>query len=336
MPVLITSKKKLHVDSFSLHPILSRDSVIATSPYQTDYLTLTTGAVNAMGFNLDSFNKNKAVIADSISINRPVIYVYRDKLPPSPPAAIKPLPTATISKITWPVDINKIIIDNGEVSYTEKNEKSRMEGTLLLARMNGTIGTIKNNRIAINDSLNVNVHMLLMNEAPVHIIIKEAYKDSANGFTLKLQMEPTKLSVLNPIMVPLSNVKITAGTVDTFNLEAVAREYFAVGNIKMYYKNLHIKIINDGNPNKSSFKNKILTFLVNTFVINNNNSNKTGIIFLERMRERSFFNYLLKIAFNGIGSSVRTRMNKKNKKLFKKELEERKLSPNFQEQYIPD
>src|SRR5439155_26665205 len=74
--------KVMTLDSFVYHPLRSRESVMTSTPYQTDYITFQSGPLKFTGFDLERYNKDSVFIANAINIYRPVITVYRDKRPP--------------------------------------------------------------------------------------------------------------------------------------------------------------------------------------------------------------------------------------------------------------
>jgi hypothetical protein len=80
---------------------------------------------------------------------------------------------------------------------------------------------------------------------------------------MTLRLQPTSLAFLNPVLAPLSNIIITSGAIDSLHLRAVGREYLALGEMKMYYKNLKIKLIKDGNEENTTFVTKAISFLAN-------------------------------------------------------------------------
>ena len=137
-------------------------------------------------------------------------------------------------------------------------------------------------------------------------------------------MTPTSLTFLNPIIAPLSNVKIVTGTVDSFFLRAIGKEKLALGEVNMYYHNLRIKLYKNAELDHTTLATKAATFLANTFFIRKNNNGKTGTIYFERLRDRSFFNYLVKMTFNGMASSIGVKKNRKYAKQY--EFEGKKLS----------
>lgn len=317
--------RTLSVDSFVYYPTQPRDSVIARTPYQIDYITLSSGAIRFTDFDLEKYRNDSALFANTISITNPVITIYRDKQPPFLSGIIKPLPVNSIRRISLPVSVSRVNIINGNLSYSEKNAKSGAEGTVSLTRINGALSNIKNRGIGLNDSLGLALSAYLMDSALLDLKVKESYSDSLAGFLMTLQMKPTSLTFLNPVIAPLSNVIITSGTIDSLHLRAIGREHLALGEMNMYYHDLKIKLVKAGEPDKTTFKTRVASFLANALVIKKNNSGRTGLVYFERLRDRSFFNYLVKMIFSGMATSIGVKKNKKFKKQYEAELQNRNL-----------
>ena len=317
--------KTLTLDSFNYHPTQSRDSVVARTPYQTDYITFHSGLVKITDFNLEKYKKDSALIANTINVTNPVITIYRDKQPPFLGGTIKPLPVDMIQRIQLPVSVQRLNLYDGTLSYTERNAKTRAEGTLHLTHLNGGLSNIKNRNITATDSLTLTLNAYLMDSAQINLRVRESYTDSLSGFLMTLRMKPTSLSFLNPVLAPLSNVIIKSGTIDSFHLRAIGREELSFGEMNMYYRNLRIKLVKDGQEDQSTFLQNAVSFLANTFIIKKNNNGRTGLVYFERLRDRSFFNYIVKMTFSGMATSVGVKKNRKYKKQYERELKERAL-----------
>ena len=315
----------MQVDSFSYHPAKPLDSALSISPYEMDFLTFKSSQIILNDFDAEKFKLTKNLSAGLVELKHPQLTVFRDKLPPDEPDELKLLPTSSLKKVPDRLDIKDIRITDGNVSYTEKDARTRKEGNLLITKINGTVSNIKNKQFLAGDSLHANLDAYIMDKALLNLQVTESYLDTANGFKMQLRIKPTPVSILNPVMVPLSNVKFTTGIIDSFYIDAVGKEHFAYGKINMFYHDLKIKLVKNGNPNQTSFKTSIITFLANTLIIKNKNEQRQESIFLERMRNKSFFNYLLKITFNGMGTSVGTSKSSKNNKGLKNEMKERQL-----------
>ncbi|HVG12509.1 MAG TPA: hypothetical protein VM843_05855, partial [Flavisolibacter sp.] len=54
---------------------------------------------------------------------------------------------------------------------------------------------------------------------------------------------------------------------------------------------------------------------------------RTGLVYFERLREKSFFNYIVKMTFSGMATSVGVKKNRKYMKKYKQELKARSLPP---------
>ena len=322
------TSRTLRIDSLQYHPLLSLDSSLAHAKYQSDYTTIQTGAVTISGLNAEQYEKDSSFIADAITISNPLITFYRDKLPPNSPfKKAKPLPVDMIKNITLPVAVSSVQIQNGTITYGEKNAKSRKEGFLHLTRLEGGFGNIKNHNISNSDSLSITLKGYLMDSAHLDIAVKESYTDPLSGFNLNVRISPTPLSILNPVIVPISNVKVASGILDSLTMHAVGRNDMALGEMKMYYHDLRIKLIKEGIADRSTFLQNIASFFANTFLIKNKNTSRTGVVYYERVAIQSFPKYILKMTLSGAASSVGAKSNRKYKKQYEKKLKSSGVPP---------
>jgi hypothetical protein len=313
--------KTLSLDSFSARPARSREVAIASTPYQIDYVTFSSGPVRLTGFDRDKLEKDSAFAATTIRMQRPVITVYRDKRPPFRTGIIKPLPVNAIKAIRMPVDVGQVVLENGLLVYTELAEKSNEEGIISLTNLNAVVGNIRNRNLTPSDSLLLRIDALLLDSAQLSLNLKESYTDSLAGFLMRLRMKPTSLTFLNPVVAPLASVQIQSGTVDSLYLNAIGREDVAFGEMHLFYRNLRIKFVQVGENNRSKVLLRFMTAVANTFFIRKNNNGRESLMYFERLRDRSFFNYLIKMTMSGLASGVGVKKNKKALRQYRKELE---------------
>ena len=168
------------------------------------------------------------------------------------------------------------------------------------------------------DSLSINIAGSLLNQAPFNVSIHQSYKDSLFGFRLNLRAEPVSLSILNPLLAPLSNVKFVTGYLDNFQMNVIGNEDLAYGKMKFYYHDMHIKLLKKGGTEKTKLLKSTESNLVNFFYVRNNNRSRTGLVYFERLKDFSFFNYITKIIFSGIGTSIGAHDNGKYERLNRK------------------
>jgi hypothetical protein len=110
-------------------------------------------------------------------------------------------------------------------------------------------------------------------------------------------------------------------------MRATGKENIALGEMKMFYHDLKVKFLINGDETKKSFLNGLLTFIANSFVIRNKNTSRSGLVFFIRLRDRSAINYLIKIAMSGVASSIGAKSSKKMMRKYQKDLKHHRLPP---------
>src|SRR5258706_10156793 len=84
--------------------------------------------------------------------------------------------------------------------------------------------------------------------------------------------------------------------------------------MKFYYHGLHLRLLKNGEVSKSTFIKRVVDGLLNTFVLKTNNYERIGLIYFERLKDRSFYNYMNKIIFSGVATSIGATKNSRYRK----------------------
>ncbi len=319
--------KTLSLDSFSYNPTPSRDSFIAKLTYQKDYIKTGAGSINIKAIDIAKFTKDSVLNIGKIIIDKPYFTDYKDKNLSFAAGTIKPLPVSMIKEISFPLSVDTVQINNASVEYTEVSNKTKLPGTVPVTRMAITLLKVKNYALGTSDSLTIRAVGYVMDTVWIRLRVKESYTDSLGGFLMTLQLKPGDLTVLNTALIPLASVKLISGKLDTLSMRAVGREYLSLGKMKMFYEDLKIQLLKNGNDEKRPFLARLITFAANSFLIRKNNKSRTGNVFFIRQRDRSAINYLIRIALSGMASSAGLKSNKKMYRRYQKEIEKRNLPP---------
>jgi hypothetical protein len=318
-------QRLLSIDSFTYTPIAGRDAYIAAHPYQTDYIQLNTGRINIHRPDLNKLFKDTLIHIGALAIFDPAISVYRDKRPPREPNVIRPLPVDMIKRLPFKLSVDSVLVHNGQVRYEEHSEKTNKSGVISITRLQALLANMKSRDLHATDSLKLQADAYMMDSIHVNLRLHESYTDSLAALLMTTRVGPANLMMLNKVVEPLASVRIRAGQLDTLTLRAIGREYISYGEMQMRYRKLNVEILQGGDVQQKSFVTKMITFIANTFVIKTRNTHKTGIIYFERLRDRSIFNYMIKMLLSGAGSSVGAKSNKKYLKHYKRELRKQGL-----------
>jgi len=313
------------LDSFSVTPALSRDSFLARQSFQKDYISLRSGAVSIGPLDIEQFIRDGTLNGGMAVIDHFVITDYKDKRLPFNSGIIKLMPVNSLKMIRQQLKIDTVLLTNATVEYTEFNEKTKKAGTIPVNRMTVRLLSVKNYDIKPGDSLQIQASGYLMDTAWIRLRVRESYTDSLGGFLMTLRMKPADIKVLNPVLIPLASLKIESGMLDTISLRAAGNEYLAAGEINMFYRDLKVRFLKDGDETRKTFQTRLMNFIANTFIIHSNNRSRTGNAFFIRDRSRSAINYLIKIGMSGISSSVGAKNNKKLIRRHQKELDQNQL-----------
>lgn len=314
----------LHIDSFSIHPALSKDSFMAIQPFETDYTDFSFGRLDAGPVNLEKYIKDNTLDIRKIDLHQFVFSDYRDKRMPDKPGTIKPLPVNLLKAITQKMKIDTLVLHDASVYYTEFSEKTGFEGTFPVKRMHVKITGLKNYELDPTDSLYIDATGYLMDTAWIRLTVNESFADTLGTFLMTIDMKPMDATIFNAVLVPLEGVKIESGKADTLTMYATAREYTAFGEMKLFYKDLKVKFP-PAPGKKENFWFKIKSFIANTFIIKKSNSSRISVVFFIRDRERSAISYILKTALAGVGNSIVATSNKKLIRRYKKVLKSKNL-----------
>ena len=130
-------------------------------------------------------------------------------------------------------------------------------------------------------------------------------------------------NALAPLLTPMFGVHIERGMLDSLTLRVKANDYLAYGKMDMKYHALNMSLY------KQNQKRKFLSWAANLFLRDKNS--KTGLVFRERMRNKSIFNYWGKIAASGLMTTMGIKGNKKVEKKYRREMKDLSLPASMLE-----
>ncbi|MEO8174278.1 MAG: hypothetical protein ABI581_14385, partial [Sediminibacterium sp.] len=316
------SSRTISMDSFFIHPQLDINSFMETQPYQKDYITAVAGPVYLNDIDAGAWLKDSIIKIGHIKITRAELTASRDKNLPFQADVVKALPVNLVKKIPLKTSVDSIGISNAKIVYNEVSEKTQQTGTIQFNRLTASIQNIKNYDLTSGDSLQMLASAYVMDTALLQVKLKESYKDSLASFPIIVRAEPFNLQFLNSFLLPTVSVKIKSGFSSFLQMKAVATEHLAVGEIRFLYRNLKVEFLKGGNDQKKTLLTSLKTFAANSFVIKKNNSRRVGKVYYERSRNRSFFNYLVRMIASGGASSVGAKRNKKDLRIYKSKIRE--------------
>lgn len=299
----------LTIKTFAFRPRLSRDSAFAQAQYQADYITASGEQLQLQGLEMKPHLRVQQATVTSLALE-----TARDKRMPFRHGIEKEMPGQLINQVKTPFTIDTLHIVQGLVTVKEISPRTGFEGAVPITDINGYLTHISNKHPG-NDSLQLNASAVLGNAYIHHFLYSEAYGDTLSPFRLSVGISPMALPPLSSILMPMAAVQITNGYADTLYANWTGNKYAAMGNMNFYYRKLRIQMRDASDTSRIRFKQKVINFAANNFVLRKQNS-RPSTTYFERDREKFVFNYWVKTTLRGLMSSVGVKKDKKYRKQY--------------------
>jgi hypothetical protein len=312
------------IDSFHYLPSKDRESFMKENVYQKDHMQFSTGKITIRDFDIERIATDSNLQLNYVTIEKPVLQVYKDKRLPLEPGKTKAMPVALLKKINQRLHIDSVRLVDGKIFYEEFNDKTEMLAKVNLTELQTLISNIDNYNTSLSDSLYIVSTSRLLDTTQVSIRFHESYADSIGSFLYRVRIGQFGLPALNSVILPTANMKINRGWLDELELKVMGNDYLAHGKMRMYYNDFRIQFLSNRELEKRTIFTKSLSWIANT-LLRTNNVKKTGTVFTERTREKSFVNYWVKIVLSGAMTNTRIRKNSKQEKRYQKALKRIKV-----------
>lgn len=306
------SAKKLNIKEFALQPRYSEQEFAKVNGYARDRYSLQLNNIDLHGINLFSYIKNREVLADEMNIANGKLAVFNDN---SYPKLLKDktgkFPHQLFQKIDIPVTINKIKLNQLDISYAEFDEKSRQRGRISFNNTSGVINNVTNQYKykRKNPIIEANLESYLMGQGKLNVGFKFNVTAPKADFSYKGQLLNLDGRQLNYITRPLAMTQIKSCLVRSLAFDIKANEELATGKVEFTYNDLSLGLMKKHEGGERLKRLGLLSLLANAMVIYSDNPSVDGRftvapIHYKRKPTGSFFNFVWKTLFQGVKYSV--------------------------------
>ena len=295
-------------------PNYTRDGHQTKVGFQSDYFSGKIDSVYVSQPNIRRWFDKDEMTGKYLSVNGLNIDIYRDKQMPFDESRRPKMLQDLIKTLPYPVSIDSLILNNSNISYSERTATGDREGEVRFSNIklrlmpftnlkatNGAIPNFSLNGLAtIQDSCQVKVNM------------NYQMNDPANTFTVSGNLTPFNMHILNPVLEPLALVSIRSGKVNQFRFNFTADRTSANGQLFFGYDNLKISVLGmkDGGTKEAKFA----SFLANSLLLRGKNPRGKELlpdeIVFHRDQKRSVLNYWWKSVFSGAKNTLGIKENK--------------------------
>lgn len=308
----------LTIDSLTLAPNYDRKTFSDVAGKQVSRTDLHTGKVSFKKMDVKLFIEHNWFVAKELSIDDLFLDVFRDKNIAFK-AERKPSLQELIRKIPFFISIDSAKINNANVAYEDLAAGSKKPGKITFNQLNGVITGLQNDTTLYTDDtrLKLDASCLFMNKGKLLAFYSFAMKTPKEIFTCTGKLGPMPLDAVNPMMEYSGHIRVKSGMVDSLSFVFNANGDHSTGRLKFLYHDLGIQLL-DKTDTESDTKHRLLTFIAEKFIIEDQNpaKGKTRItdIHFQRDPYRMFFYYTWKSVQSGLMPAIGLKQNLKMNK----------------------
>ncbi|KUF38650.1 hypothetical protein AS361_05285 [Myroides marinus] len=299
---LSIDNKDLKLTNFVMKPKYSRKKTVSMFRYADDIFTLNAKEITLKDYKWD-FDKAGVLLfkTELLNINQLDANIFRDKSPTFN-MSIKPMFSKKLRDIPFGLQVNTVAFKNSKLVYEETDKNAVAPGKIMFHNFNATIKNIYSGygRTKV-PTTSIAVNARFMNAAPLRVDWTFNVLNRSDQFNIQGKITNFPANSMQPFLQPYIKAS-TQGSISlvTFNFSGNNRS--ATGTYGMKYEDLRVTIYKKDGEKKKKF----LSAVGNMFIRKSTKDEvKTvNIKTVDRVQEKSFFNYLWLCIMQGLKQTV--------------------------------
>lgn len=314
--VLDKGKRSASIGNISFMPKMSEAQFVKTRKVQEDYIQFESRNIAIRDINLEEAFSKQSIHAAEVSL-QPTIKIFNDRtLPRNTKSKMASDPALLIRNLPFPVQINKLEIRNGNLSYRERGMISGKQGTLLFQNLNATITNISNIPEVYNAQplMRLKASTLFMGKSPFTTSWIIPLNKSNGPFSLSGKIGSIEGKQLNTVLEPLAMISLKEGTINDFSFESNGDQGNVQTKATFLYSGLNLNLLKKENDKAALQRKGAMSFLANIFISDRNPNDgkvRQNVVDFKRDSSRSFFYLVSQSFFLGIKKTITGKDNVK-------------------------
>jgi hypothetical protein len=304
-------EKKMTINDISLRSRYSRKEYQQRLTHQKEQYNFSTPSITIRNIDWWALMHDDIFVADELVMSGGALKIYLDRSLPRPKSKMGNFPHQLLMKLPFKIDVAKAGVKRFDITYEEYNPKSGDTGSVKFNDINISLTGVTNLAVQRKKKKQTVVTgSALFKNTPVKAKFIFDLMDYKSGrFSASFSTEHFEGHLVNDISQPLGLVKVEKGRVDKLHVTMQGDEHKARGKVLMLYNDFKISIYENEKNKEKLDKRKFLGFLVNSFVIKDNNPSGNNAprnpdAESKRNPQTGFFNLVWKTTLNGILKTV--------------------------------
>jgi hypothetical protein len=209
-----------------------------------DWMTTTVEDMQCSGLNFHTLWNNGILEMNRLILKNMDFENFRNKKTDTV-LYEKPMLYELLQKATLKMNIKNILVENARATYEELPLNGKTPGVLYFDGINAQFHNFTNIVRVPDEYVTLKATGKLMGQGKVNTTFQFPFDAKNDAFEFSGAVESMDLTALNPVIVPLIDVKITGGTVSgmTFNMRGNSQS--ATVDMQVLYNDLQIKVFHE-------------------------------------------------------------------------------------------
>ncbi|MBZ4044675.1 hypothetical protein [Flavobacterium hibisci] len=284
-----TEKNFLKINNFSNLPQFSRRDFTKRLEKEKDIYTLKFDSAQIKKMDWGFKNDRFFFKANSVVINHFDANIYRGKMPKDD-LSKKYLYNHLLRNIKFPLQIDTLQALKSKLVYEEEIDFSKGPGVLNFDKFNLQATNLRSGfGLKKTNDVKIKVNCIFMKTSPLNVDWSFNVLDKKDSFHIQGVISNFDVAAMGRFSKPYMNASFT-GVFSKYRFNFYGNDIISKGNASLDYDDLKVKLYKKKKPEKEA---KLKSAIVNLLVKNDsNNRTKTADVELERIQEKSFYNFL--------------------------------------------
>lgn len=293
------SSQSIDLMNFKMIPKMSRAEFVRTIPMEDDQFNISANRIQLYGVDW-TFEKELDLHLKSAKLHNVDANIFRSKIPKDNPKE-KLLYSKVLRNIKFPLVVDNLNLINSKLVYEEDKPDNNGPGKVFFTNFNLNVKNLNSNKKkGANTKVPIVINCNFMGVSPMKVNWNFDTSDLRDNFTIGGYINDLPANDINPFIKPYMNITAT-GTITSLNYNFKGNNDIMNGKFKITHKDLKVALIDK----ETKEKKKFLSGVANLFVKKDSQKFPESVdIYVERNKERSFFNFYWKGIEDGLKKTL--------------------------------
>ena len=296
---LVMTPQSIDFKSFKMIPKMSRAAFVRTIPMEDDQFNISANRIRFSGIDW-TFEKELDLHIKSATLDNVAANIFRSKIPKDNPKE-KLLYSKLLRNIKFPLVVDNLNLMNSELVYEEDKPDTNGPGKVVFTNFNMNVKNLNSNKKkGANTKVPIRINCQFMDASPMLVNWNFDTADLRDNFTIGGYINNLPAVDITPFIKPYMNITAT-GTITSLNYDFKGNNDVMNGKFRITHKDLKVSLLDKDTKKKKKFLSGVANLLVKK---DSQKFPESVDIYVERNKERSFFNFYWKGIEDGLKKTL--------------------------------